>query len=148
MIRFRHLALIFLLLSPAVAGDEVPLKGSAFLGDEDCAGGLKSDSCILSFQLTAKAAKLLFDGLRAKAQQEECTGSMEKSGGNGLYCHKSEDGTHLCEFGYSFSEDAFTFSAEESAALQRDFIGGHRRREEEKDERQVAEAEHWVSPEV
>ena len=113
MIRFRHLALIFLFLSPAVAADKVPLEGEAFLGDEDCAGGLKSDTCILSFQLTDKAAKLLFDGMRDKAKQEECTGSMEKSGGNGLYCHKYEDGTYLCEFGYSFSEDAFTFSAED-----------------------------------
>jgi hypothetical protein len=113
MIRFRHLALIFLFLSPAVAADKVPLEGEAFLGDEDCAGGLKSDTCILSFQLKGKAAKLLFDGLRDKAKQEECTGSMEKSGGNGLYCHKYADGTHLCEFGYSFSEDAFTFSAED-----------------------------------
>lgn len=39
MVRFRHLALIFLFLSPAVAADEVPLEGSAFLGDEVCAGG-------------------------------------------------------------------------------------------------------------
>jgi len=51
--------------------------------------------------------------MRDKAKQEECTGSMEKGGGNGLFCHKYEDGTHLCYFGYSFSEDAFTFSAED-----------------------------------
>jgi hypothetical protein len=38
MVRFRHLALILLFLSPAAA-DEIPLDGSAFLGDEDCAGG-------------------------------------------------------------------------------------------------------------
>ena len=113
MVRFRHLALIFLFLSPAVAADEAPLEGEALLRDEDCAGGVKSDTCILSFQLKGKAAKLLFDGLRDEAQQEECTGSMEKSGGNGLYCHAYDDGTYLCEFGYSFSEDAFTFSAED-----------------------------------
>jgi hypothetical protein len=112
MVRFRQPALIFLFLSPAVAGEEVP-EGSAFLGDEDCAGALKSDSCILSFQLTGKAAKLLFDGIRVKAQQEECTGGMEKWEGNGLYCNKSADGTYLCEFGYSFSEKAFTTSVED-----------------------------------
>ena len=110
MVRFRHLALIFLFLSPAVAGDEVQWKGSAFLGDEDCAGGLKSDSCILSFQLSGKAAKLLFDGMRVKAVQEECTGGMEKSDGKGLHCIKSADGTYYCDFGYSFSEKAFTGS--------------------------------------
>ena len=111
MVRFRHLALIFLFLSPAVAGNEVPLKGSAFLGDEDCAGGLKSDSCILSFQLSGKAAKLLFDGMRVKAEKEECTGGMEKSDGKGLHCIKSADGTYDCDFGYSFSEKAFTGSS-------------------------------------
>ena len=89
------------------------MEGEAFLGDEDCASGVKSDTCILSFQLRGKAAKLLFDGMRDKAQQEECTGSMEKGGGNGLYCHKYADGTYLCEFGYSFSEKAFTASVED-----------------------------------
>jgi hypothetical protein len=113
MAHFRHLALIFLFLSPAVAADEVPLEGEALLRDEDCAGGVKSDTCILSFQLRGKAAKLLFKRLRDEPQKEECTGSMEKSGGNGLYCHAYEDGTYLCEFGYSFKEDAFTFSAED-----------------------------------
>ncbi len=113
MVHFRHLALIFILVSPAFAGDEIPLQGSVFLDAEACAGGLKSDSCILSFQLKGKAAKQLFDGMRDKAKQEECTGSMEKSGGDGLFCHKYNDGTYLCEFGYSFSKDAFTFSAED-----------------------------------
>jgi hypothetical protein len=117
MLRFLHLALIFLFLSPASAADEIPLEGNAhlgaFVGDPDCAGGVKSDTCILSFQLRGKAAKLLFEGLRDEAQREECTGSLEKSGGNGLFCHAYEDGTYLCEFGYSFKEDAFTFSAED-----------------------------------
>jgi hypothetical protein len=113
MVRFRHLALIFLFLSPAVAADQVPLEGEALLGDEYCAVGLQPGTCILSFRLRGKAAKLLFDGLRDEAQQEECTGSMEKSGGNGLYCHAYTDGTYLCEFGYLFSEDAFSFSAED-----------------------------------
>ena len=40
MVRSRRLAFIFLFLSPAAAKDEVPLEGIAFLGDEDCAGGL------------------------------------------------------------------------------------------------------------
>ena len=40
MLRFRHLALIFLFLSPAAAADDVPLEGSALLGDEGCASGL------------------------------------------------------------------------------------------------------------
>jgi hypothetical protein len=111
MVRFRYLPLILLLASPAAAGDEVPLKGSAFLDAEACKDGLKSDTCMLSFQLTGKAAKLLFDGMRAKAVQEECTGGMEKSDGSGLHCIKSTDGTYDCDFGYSFSGKAFTGSS-------------------------------------
>ncbi len=117
MLRFRHLAFILLFLSPAAAAEEMPLEGNAVLGafegDPDCAAGVKSDTCILSFRLTGKPAKLLFEGLRDEARREECTGSMEKGGGNGLFCHAYEDGTYLCEFGYSFKEDAFTFSAED-----------------------------------
>jgi hypothetical protein len=110
MVHFHSLALIFLLVSPAVAGDAVPLQGSAFLGEEACTGGLKSAACVLSFQLSGKAAKLLFDGMRAKAVKEECTGGMEKADGNGLHCIKSSDGTYDCDFGYSFSGKAFTGS--------------------------------------
>jgi hypothetical protein len=110
MVRFCYIAIIFLFISPALAGDEVPLKGSAFLGDEGCAGGVKSDTCVLSFQLAGKAAKLLFEGMRGKAVKEECTGGMEKSDGNGLHCIKSADGTYDCDFGYSFSGKAFTGS--------------------------------------
>ncbi len=117
MLRCLHLALIFLFLSPAAAAEEIPLEGNAvlgaFQGDPDCAEGVKSDTCILSFRLTGQAAKLLFEGLRDEARREECTGSLEKGGGNGLFCHAYEDGTYLCEFGYSFKEDAFTFSAED-----------------------------------
>ena len=88
------------------------MEGSALLRDPDCADGVKSDKCILSFQLSGNAAKLLFDGMRAKAVQDEaCTGGMVKSGGNSLYCNKDVDGT-FCEFGYSFSEDSFTFGGE------------------------------------
>ena len=92
------------------------MEGSAllgvFVGDPDCADGVKSDTCILTFQLRGKVTKLLFDGMRAKAVQEEaCTGGMVKAGGNGLYYNKDADGAP-CEFGYSFSEDAFTFGGE------------------------------------
>lgn len=113
MVRFRHLALISLLASPAAAGDAVPLQGSAFLGDGDgdCVGGVKSASCVLSFQLSGKAAKLLFDGMRVKAVKEECTGGMEKADGKGLHCIKSSDGTYDCDFGYSFSGKKFTGSS-------------------------------------
>ena len=110
MIHFRHLALILLFVSPALAGDDVPLKGTAFLDAEGCKDGTKSSTCVLSFQLSGKAAKLLYEGIPGKGVSEECTGGMEKSDGNGLHCIKSSDGTYDCDFGYSFSGKAFTGS--------------------------------------
>jgi hypothetical protein len=94
----------------AMADDGVPLKGTAFLDEEGCAKGLKASTCVLSFQLSGKAAKLLFDGMPVKAVKEECTGGMEKSDGKGLHCIKSSDGTYDCDFGYTFSKKAFTGS--------------------------------------
>lgn len=41
MLRLRHLALIFLFLSPAMAADEIALEGSALLDDKDRAGGYR-----------------------------------------------------------------------------------------------------------
>ncbi len=95
----------------AMADDSVPIKGSVFLGEEGCPGGVKSKDCILTFQLEGKAAKLLFDGMRVKAVKEECTGGMEKVDGNGLNCIKSDDGTYNCDFGYTFSKKVFTGGA-------------------------------------
>jgi hypothetical protein len=78
MLRFRHLALILLSLFPAMAADEVLLEGSAllgfFVGDPDCTDGVKSDTCILSFQISGKAAKLLFDDLRDKTAKSHSLG--------------------------------------------------------------------------
>ena len=111
MFKFHYLFIFLLFASPVVAAEEVPLKGIAFLGEEGCSGGIKSDECVLSFQLSGKAAKLLFDGMRVKAVQEECTGGMEKSDGKGLHCIKSTEATYDCDFGYTFSKKAFTGSA-------------------------------------
>ncbi len=98
------------MIERACADDGVPLKGTAFLDVEGCAKGLKASTCVLSFQLSGKAAKLLFDGMAVKAVKEECTGGMEKSDGKGLHCIKSSDGTYDCDFGYTFSKKAFTGS--------------------------------------
>ena len=94
----------------AFAADDIVLKGHAFLDQDFCAKGMKAEGCVLSFQLSGKAAKLLFDGMAAKAIKEECTGGMEKSDGNGLHCIKSTDGSVDCDFGYSFSKKAFSGS--------------------------------------
>jgi hypothetical protein len=108
MSKICQLLMIFVLASPAISAEDSPLKGTAFLGEEGCPGGIKSEDCVLSFQLSGKAAKMLYDGMRVKAVKEECTGGMEKSDGKGLNCIKSADGEYNCDFGYSFSKKAFT----------------------------------------
>ncbi len=102
----------FSIIAPdaAFASDSDALKGSAYLSEETCAKGLKSPECVLTFEVSGKTAKLLFDGMKAKAVREECTGGMEKADGHGLHCIKSDNGTYNCDFGYSFSKKSFTGS--------------------------------------
>ena len=111
MFYVRTFAIAMLFVSPAFADDSVPIKGSVSLGESGCPGGLKSADCILTFEISGKAAKLLFDGMRVKAAKEECTGGMQKTDSHGLNCNKAEDGTYNCDFGYRFSKQAFTGSA-------------------------------------
>ncbi len=107
MFHVRTVAIAMLLISPALADDSVPIKGSVYLGEEGCPNGIKAPECLLTFQITGKVAKLLFDGMRVKAAKEECTGGFQKTDGNGLNCIKAEDGTYSCDFGYDFSKKSF-----------------------------------------
>jgi hypothetical protein len=106
-------ALSFLPAAAASAADADKLEGEAFLDEEACAKGLSAPDCVLSFVLTGKAAKTLYDGMRAKPVREECTGGMEKSDKNGLHCIKSDDGTYNCDFGYHFAQRRFAGSAQD-----------------------------------
>ncbi|MCA0434498.1 MAG: hypothetical protein LCH46_14700 [Proteobacteria bacterium] len=92
---------------PALALDELKLEGTAFLDEELCAKDLQTKDCSLTIQVEGAAAKQLYDGLKVKAIQEECTGGMEKFDGSMLHCIKYEDGTYLCDFGYYFKEKSF-----------------------------------------
>jgi hypothetical protein len=113
MVRIRHIACILFFLSPALAADDQPLEGSTYLDAESCAKGLMSETCVLSFYITGKNAKLLYDGMSDKAIRSECTGEMEKNDESGLHCMKSDDGKFSCNFGYSFKEKKFTGSGED-----------------------------------
>jgi hypothetical protein len=113
MKRIRHIVCILLFLTPAFAAQDDALEGSANLDAEGCAKGLKSETCVLSFYVTGKTAKLLYDGMSGKGIRAECTGDMEKNDDHGLHCLKSDDGTFSCDFGYSFAEKKFTGSGED-----------------------------------
>lgn len=92
--------------APAVALDAFKIEGTAFLDEEACAKGLNAEGCILSFQISGKTAKTLYDGMTAKAVQQECTGGLQKVEG-GLNCIKDSETDYTCDFGYNFREGSF-----------------------------------------
>ena len=104
-------ASLHLFARPAFALEELQVEGTAFLDEEACAKGLQSPGCILTFQISGKAAKQLYEGMSEKAIHEECTGGMQKFNKAGLNCIKAEDGTYSCDFGYDFSKKKFSGGA-------------------------------------
>ena len=93
--------------APALSLDDIKLEGTAFLDEEACAKGTASPDCILSFTITGKAAKTLYDGMTVKAVKEECTGGMEKTSKSGLHCIKGDAKDYNCDFGYGFKKGKF-----------------------------------------
>jgi len=65
------MALSFLAAAAVGAAGADKLEGEAFLDAEACAKGLKAPGCVLSITVTGKAAKTLYDGMRAKPVREE-----------------------------------------------------------------------------
>jgi hypothetical protein len=104
---------VFLIVTGATAQEPdggVSIGGMAFPDTEACDKDMKGKDCMLTLTIDGDAAKLLFNGLKAKAVHEECTGGMEKVGGGGLHCIKSDDNTYTCDFGYAFGKEEFTGS--------------------------------------
>jgi hypothetical protein len=95
-----------LICSPAVALDAFKIEGTAFLDEEACAKGLNAEGCILSFQISGKTAKTLYDGMAAEAVQQDCTGGLQKVEG-GLNCIKDSETDYSCDFGYDFKAGSF-----------------------------------------
>jgi hypothetical protein len=93
--------------APAAALDAFKIEGAAFLDDEACAAGLEAEGCVLTFSITGKAAKTLYEGMKAKPQKEECTGGLQKVEDSGLNCINNSDTEYKCDFGYHFKERAF-----------------------------------------
>ena len=75
--------------APAVALDAFKIEGTAFLDEEACAKGLNAEGCVLSFQISGKTAKTLYEGMTAEAVQQECTGGLQKVEGCLLYTSPS-----------------------------------------------------------
>jgi hypothetical protein len=92
--------------APAVALDAFKIEGTAFLDEEACAKGMNAEGCALSFQISGKVAKTLYEGMAAEAVQQECTGGLQKVEG-GLNCIKDSETEYYCDFGYHFKEGEF-----------------------------------------
>ncbi len=112
---YRFLAAAVLLAAALVPGahaKEMPLEGMAILDEDYCGKGMNTEGCILSFHISGAAAKTLYDGMRAKARQQECTGGLEKLEG-GLSCIKDGAADYNCSFGYHFKQREFAGSGED-----------------------------------
>jgi hypothetical protein len=107
MRRIMILGLSLIASLPAVAQEAPKLEGTVLLDAEACGKGYKGPDCVLSFDIQGEAAKILYNGMSAKAKHEECTGGMEKSDGKGLHCIMAEDKTYSCDFGYHFAKKTF-----------------------------------------
>jgi hypothetical protein len=110
----RYLTLFFaaaLLTSHAFAQEEMKIEGAAYLHELACAKGLSSSDCTLAFFIQGPVAKTLWEGIKASAVREDCTGGLEKIAG-GLHCLKYDDGTYACDFGFDFTRQNFSGSGE------------------------------------
>lgn len=97
-------------LAPALAAEpvDVQLQGSVHLDEEGCAKGTGEAGCQLNFEVTGKAAKVLYDGMTSEGVLQECTGEIEKFDESGMHCIKGETAAdYFCDFAYSFKEGTF-----------------------------------------
>lgn len=93
--------------APALALDAFKIEGSAFIDEEACAKSARAEGCVLTFSITGKVAKTLYDGMKVKAVPEECTGGFQKVEESGLNCIRNSDTEYSCDFGYHFRERSF-----------------------------------------
>jgi hypothetical protein len=107
-IRTVFLLLLFALTTPALAGGDIKLGGTAALDEESCSKGVASPDCRIDFSITGKAAKQIYDGMTSKGAMQECTGNVEKFDDSGMHCIKGKnvDG-YLCDFSYAFKKQTF-----------------------------------------
>jgi hypothetical protein len=101
------LTFLFLCASSPLAQEATPLVGQVYPAEETCKGGLRSPSCVLTIEISGKAAEMLYTGMKAKAQRNECTGGLTKIDASGLNCTKLGDGNFNCDIGYHFGEQNF-----------------------------------------
>ncbi len=103
-------AAALLLSTPAFADFESgDLSGSyGFYGD-NCEASSNAPDCKMTFTITGKAAKRMYQRMKAKEVADECTGGKSKDDGKGVSCLK-EGNEYSCHFGYSFKQGKLTDS--------------------------------------
>lgn len=108
----KRCLLILLMVGSQAAHAELPsgeLSGSYFFSEDSCGADGKSKDCKMSFNLTGKAAKLLYNRMKEKAVLDECTEGQIKTDADGLSCYKVKD-DYNCHFGYNIEERKLTTS--------------------------------------
>lgn len=104
---FAAVFLFGLGLAPAPAQQETKLDGIVYPFAEDCQGGKE---CNLFFELRGNDAKLVYERMTAKPQEDLCTeGFYKEDKSSGLYCYKGGgDLGYGCYFGYNVDSAKFT----------------------------------------
>jgi hypothetical protein len=100
-------ALCLAIVQNGYAQDTTPLVGQVYPAEETCAGGYSAKGCVLTIEITGKAAEILYKGMKAKAQRDECSGGFMKIDTGGLRCSKLDEGSYNCDVGYHFGKKDF-----------------------------------------
>ncbi len=94
--------------APAIADNAIKLEGSVNLNEDYCTKGTAGPDCSLNFEITGKAAKVIYDGMTEKGAFQECTGNVEKFNESGMHCIKGKTASdYYCDFGYYFKKSGF-----------------------------------------
>jgi hypothetical protein len=104
--RFVFISAVMIVSAPALAIEEIKIEGTAFVDEAACAN---SGNCNLTFKISGKMAKTIYEGMGTVARTNEDTGGFDKTDRSGMSCHK-EDERYSCSFRYDFKLRAFSLA--------------------------------------
>jgi hypothetical protein len=95
----------------ALAADsEGKITGEYRLNQETCAKGAKAPGCEITFEISGKAAKALYEHMTSTAEDEPCTGGKVKVDNEALRCFLTDGHNYSCDVGYNFVAKKLAFS--------------------------------------
>jgi hypothetical protein len=96
------LALLALLVPAAAENGYQELTGEFYVLE-----GVEEMPPTMYIGLTGEAARVVYEGIAAPAETNECMGGLMKFMQDGGYCTLSEDGQHFCSFSIELATGKF-----------------------------------------